>query len=217
MVIAVVGSGGKTTLIKKLAAQYRKKGRSVLITTTTHMFREPDTLLTDDFETIAQALWENGLVMAGIGDGEKIKGLSPETYEAVCRCADVVLVEADGSRQLPLKFPSQKEPVIPENADHILVVCGLNGIGQKAKDVCHRLELVKNCLAIEDDTLITPLHVRKLVTAGYLKPLHTAYPHAKITVHPRHNGSLRQRVLAVFLTANATQFLLFGKNPHDCL
>ena len=38
MIIAVVGSGGKTTLIKQLASRYRREGKTVLVTTTTHMF-----------------------------------------------------------------------------------------------------------------------------------------------------------------------------------
>ena len=36
MIIAVVGSGGKTTLIKNMAAQYRAQGKTVLITPSTH-------------------------------------------------------------------------------------------------------------------------------------------------------------------------------------
>ena len=86
MIIAVVGSGGKTTLIKKLAARYRSEGKTVLITTTTHMFIEDDTLLTDDAAAILQALNKTGYVMAGIPDGEKIKALSKETFDAVCAC-----------------------------------------------------------------------------------------------------------------------------------
>ena len=48
MILAFVGSGGKTTLIKEMAQQFRRQGKSVFITTTTHMFMEPDTLLTDE-------------------------------------------------------------------------------------------------------------------------------------------------------------------------
>jgi xanthine dehydrogenase accessory factor len=199
MIISVVGSGGKTTLIKKLAAQYRAQGKTVFVTTTTHMFIEEDTLLTDDADTILQALKETGYAMAGLPEGEKIKALSPETFDAVCAAADVVLVEADGSKRLPLKYPNRTEPVIPKNTDEILVVCGLNAIGQKAKDVCHRLELVKACLNIEDDTVITASHVQKLVTEGYLKPLSAAFPKAKITVMPRHDGTLYQRVVTSLL------------------
>ena len=199
MILAFVGSGGKTTLLKQAADRFRAQGKSVLITTTTHMFIEPGTLLTDDASVIIQALDQNGYAMAGIPDGEKITALSRKTYETVSKHADVVLVEADGSKQLPLKYPNVTEPVIPENVDEIIVVCGLNAIGQKAKDVCHRLELVKACLEIEDDMIITAEHVRKLVTEGYVQPLRAAYPKAKITVAPRHDGSLYQRAVASLL------------------
>ena len=199
MIISVVGSGGKTTLIKKLAAQYTNEGKTVFVTTSTHMFIEEDTLLTDDADTIIHRLQEKCYAMAGIPEGEKIKALSRETYEAVCSFADVVLVEADGSKRLPLKYPNASEPVIPENTDEIIVVCGLNAVGQKAKDVCHRLELVKASLGIQDDTVITASHVQKLVTDGYLNPLLADYPKAKITCIPRHDGSLYQRTIASLL------------------
>lgn len=196
MIIAVVGSGGKTTLIKKLAARYRSEGKTVFVTATTHMFIEEDTLLTDDVDTIIGVLRETGYAMAGVPEGQKIKALSKETFDEVCLRADVVLVEADGSKCLPLKYPNATEPVIPENTDEIIVVCGLNAIGQKAKDVCHRPELVKKCLGIDDNTVITPAHIQKLVTEGYLKPLRAAYPNAKITLYPRHDGTLYQRTIA---------------------
>ena len=199
MIIALVGSGGKTTLLKKMAADYRQQGKSVFVTTTTHMLAEPDTLLTDDAGEILGRLQENGYVMAGIPEGEKIKALSRETFAAVCAKADVVLVEADGSKCLPLKYPNSAEPVIPEGVREIIVVCGLNALGQKAKDVCHRLELVKDCLGVGDDTVITPVHIQKLVTEGYLRPLREAYPNATIRVQPRHDGSLYQRAIASLL------------------
>lgn len=208
MIIAVVGSGGKTTLIKKLAARYRGQGKTVLVTATTHMFIEEDTLLTDDAGAILQALKETGYVMAGNPDGEKIKPLSKETFDTVCAGADVVLVEADGSRRLPLKYPNATEPVIPENTDEIIVVCGLNAIGKKAKEVCHRLELVKSCLGIEDHTIIEPVHIQKLVSDGYLEPLRASYPNAKIKVSPRHDGSLYQRAVAALLQTEQDSSLI---------
>lgn len=199
MIKAIVGSGGKTTLLKTLAEQYQSQGKTVFTTTTTHMFIEEDTLLTDDADTILRALKDKEYVMAGIPNGIKFGALSEETYAAICAHADVVLVEADGSKQLPLKFPNATEPVIPDNVEEIIVVCGLNALGQKAKDVCHRLELVKACLEIEDETIITPSHVQKLITEGYLKPLRAKYPDKKITVAPRHDETLYQRVIAALL------------------
>ena len=184
MIIAVVGSGGKTTLIKKLAEQYCAEGKSVLVTTTTHMFIEADTLLTDDADTILRALEESGYAMAGLPAGEKIRALSPETFRAVCAQADVVLVEADGSKHKPLKFPNATEPVIPEHTDEIIVVWGPHGLGKPAREVCHRLELVLECLGIDGDTPITRRHVAILLEKGYLTPLEQRYPHAKIVVYP---------------------------------
>ena len=199
MIIAVVGSGGKTALIHRLAQQYRCQGKSVLVTTTTHMLIEEGTLLTDNAAAILAQLNKTGYAMAGIPEGEKIKALSGETFQTVCAFADVVLVEADGSKGLPLKYPNSTEPVIPQNTDEIIVVCGLNAIGQQAKAVCHRLELVKECLGIQDDDEITAIHVQKLVQEGYLKPLGAAYPRVKITCKPRHDGSLYQRTVASLL------------------
>ena len=184
MIIAVVGSGGKTTLIKKLAEQYRAEGKSVLVTTTTHMFIEKDTLLTDDADTILRALEESGYAMAGIPAGEKIRALSTETFRTVCTHADVVLVEADGSKHMPLKYPNDSEPVIPDNVEQIIVVWGSHGLYKPVREVCHRLELVVQCLGIDEETVITDEHVRKLIREGYILPLQKKYPQTEISIYP---------------------------------
>ena len=48
-VISIVGAGGKTTLVHKLAREYHRSGKGVLVTTTTHMYVEADTDLSCDF------------------------------------------------------------------------------------------------------------------------------------------------------------------------
>ena len=184
MIVAVVGSGGKTTLIKNLAQKYRAEGKTVLVTTTTHMFIEEDTLLTDDADDIIRTLKERGMVMAGVPERIKIKALSPETFDAVSAAADVVLVEADGSKHMPLKFPNATEPVIPPKVEEIIVVWGPHGLGKPAREVCHRLALVLECLGIDGDTPITREHVSQLLEKGYLTPLRRRHPHADIAVFP---------------------------------
>ena len=103
MIQAIVGAGGKTTLMHRLARQYREQGLKVLLTTTTHMFIESDTLCTGSAEEIRRALETGGYAMAGVADGEKIGPLPEAVYLEVCQYADMVLVEADGSRQLAVK------------------------------------------------------------------------------------------------------------------
>ena len=107
MITAIIGAGGKTTLLHSLAKKYISEGKSVLVTTTTHMLIEPDTLLTDDPEVIKLILQKNGYAMAGVETGDnKITSLSDNTYNEVCKYADEVLIEADGAKHFPLKIPN---------------------------------------------------------------------------------------------------------------
>lgn len=196
MVIAYVGSGGKTTFLKERARICREAGLKVFITTSTRMYIEEDTLLTDDAQTIICRMEETGCAMAGMPHGEKFGPLPESVYRQVCDAADVVLVEADGSKRLPLKFPNEEEPVIYGNVDEIIVVCGLQAIGKPAYEVCHRLELVKKCLGISDETIISFEHIRTLVLEGYVHPLREKYPEKHITVQFNHDGSPEQIALA---------------------
>ena len=204
-IIAVVGAGGKTTYIKNKAKEFLAQGKKVFVTTTTHMMKETDTCVSDDADEIIKELLEKKYVMAGRDCGEKIQLLSEETYLKVCEACDVVLVEADGSRHLPVKFPAEHEPVIPENVNEIVIVCGLHGLGKPFKEVVHRLELAKQCLkeeeTINDETLIEARHIQKLVTKGYLEPMRNNDPEKKITIEPTHNDTLYQRVVAELIKA----------------
>lgn len=215
-VIAVVGSGGKTTYIKNEAKKYLAQGLKVFVTTSTHMAIEEDTIVSEDADEIIQVMEEKGYVMAGVRHGEKIQELSKETYARVCEHADVALVEADGSKHMPIKFPAEHEPVIYENVTEIVVVCGLHAFGKPLKDVAHRLELVKKCLnedesyiggrclsgeLVCDDTIVTAHHVQKLVEKGYLEPMKEKHWDKKIEVKATHDGSLYQRVAAKLIEA----------------
>ena len=197
MIVAYVGSGGKTTLIMRRARECVRQGLKVLVTTSTRMYIEPEALLTDDPQPIISRMQKAGLVIAGLQYGEKMGPLPMETYLAVCAKADVVLVEADGSKRMPFKFPADHEPVIYDNTDEIVVVCGLHGLGQPAKEVCHRLSLVKNCLGIDDDTIIDAGHVQKLVIEGYVCPLRARYPGKKLTVAPVCDDTPEQKAAAL--------------------
>lgn len=184
MIYAIVGAGGKTGLLKEMADRFCREGKTVFVTTTTRMFIEEDTLLTDDAAVIIDALRKNGYAFAGIPEGEKIKALPEEVYMQVCGFADVVLVEADGSKHMPLKYPNATEPVIPENTDQIIVVWGPHGLGKPAREVCHRLELVTAVLGIGEDTVMTREYVKELLETGYRIPLRRQFPDAEIIFSP---------------------------------
>ena len=55
--------------------------------------------------------------------------------------ADYVIVEADGSKRLPLKAHAAHEPVIPPETSRTVCVVGLSGLGRRVAEVVHRPEL----------------------------------------------------------------------------
>lgn len=60
----------------------------------------------------------------------KVKGIHPSWMPALRSAWDFVLVEADGSRRLPLKAPGSDEPVLPPGADLVVGVVGLDALGR---------------------------------------------------------------------------------------
>ena len=147
-IISVVGSGGKTTLVYKLANSYAQKGKRVLITTTTHMTN--DGFYYDIDEAIRRennkSKNKSGLICkVGSNLGDKVCVLSKEELDKAKRVFDVIIVEADGSRCMPVKIPNiEKEPVILEDTDEIYIVSGLAAIGRKLKIVCQRFNILSN-------------------------------------------------------------------------
>lgn len=201
MITAVVGAGGKTTLIHELAERFRQQGKKVFVTTTTHMYIEPDTLLTDDHREILAQMTRIGYAMAGIPAGEKIGPLSEETYAAVCAEADEVLVEADGANHMAVKFPKTHEPVLPRNTEKIIVVCGLHGLGKTVREAAFRREEVMQCLGICEETALTPRHLQELIQKGYVIPLTQQFPNAEIRVHAAGGTTLYERAVGALLEA----------------
>lgn len=189
-VIAIVGAGGKTSQIKNLTREYVQQGKKVLVTTTTHMGLEPGMVLSEKPDDIRQQLEKQNFCICGSPvKEEKIASLPKDIYEQVCQLADIVLVEADGSKHMPIKFPAAHEPVIPENVNEIQVVMGLHAIGHPFCEVSHRLELVKQCLNVSDTDLVTKVHLKKLYLEGYQKPLQKKYPKAKIGFFPADHSN----------------------------
>ncbi len=99
-VTAVIGSGGKTSLLRRLAAELPG---TVLLCTTTHIrpFEEYPLLTAPTPEDIRKALAAHRVLCLGT-PCENGKLTAPTlSVETLATLADHVLVEADGSRQLP--------------------------------------------------------------------------------------------------------------------
>ena len=103
-VTALIGGGGKTTMLYTLTEELRKKG-TVLLCTSTHIMRptQYEVLERASEAEVSAALSAHGAVCVGEPSAEGKLGPPSLSFDALARLADYVLVEADGSRRLPLK------------------------------------------------------------------------------------------------------------------
>lgn len=132
-VTAVIGSGGKTTLLRRLAEQLPG---SVILCTSTHIYPMPGMpLVTGLLHARPQ-----GAVCVGV-PCEQGKLTAPlQSFEELAALADYVLVEADGAHGLPLKAHLPHDPVIPGCANQTIQVVGLSGMGKSIGTAAHRPE-----------------------------------------------------------------------------
>ena len=155
-VTALIGGGGKTTLLYTLTEELRKSGSVVLCTSTHIRVPEQYPLVTGGAEELRAALERHGAVCAGTpAEGGKLTA-PPIPFAELARLADYVLMEADGAKGLPLKIHAAHEPVIPQNAQRVVLVVGADGFGKPLSQVCHRAA---------EDTIATPEWLARHIAA----------------------------------------------------
>lgn len=141
--VAVVGCGGKTSLIELIAAQNNDK--KVLITPTTKIFpmRQEGVTLRNTLEDAIGHVPQTGVQCLGQlnkGTG-KLEALPEHVLANLASHYDIVLMEADGSRSLPCKGWRANEPVIPAFSTHTVGVVTMSALGIAATgEVVHNLE-----------------------------------------------------------------------------
>lgn len=167
-VTALIGGGGKTTLLYTLTEELRKKGSVVLCTSTHIRVPERYPLVTGGADALRAALASHGAVCAGTPAENGKLTAPPVAFEELAALADYVLVEADGSRGLPLKAHAPHEPVIPPNAQRVVLVVGTDGFGKPISEVCHRPELYAQLAGCAVDAIVTPtLAARAIAAEGF--------------------------------------------------
>jgi len=163
-VVALVGGGGKTSTLVRLAQECARDGHRVLATTTARMKMDElsgmrDILLWDDRDVTGET-WRScrdegasGWIDAFLGGDradsripaaflgrsimrDKVVGLPPDYLAQLLSRLnwDVVIVEADGSRGRSVKGHRLGEPIIPLCATHCVVVIGADGLDAHLND-----------------------------------------------------------------------------------
>ncbi len=190
-ITSVIGSGGKTTLLRTLASELSALA-PVLLTTTTHFLPFPEYPLIDtacmeqdnvfgaeaEAALLARVLRESEALLAkghrvvvlgshmtpirrsfpnikdpaGQNRPPEMKLTMPalSDFHPLLQIFPYILVEADGSRRLPLKAHAGHEPVIPPGSQKSILLVGASGIGKPLDAVCHRPERYREILTALD-------------------------------------------------------------------
>lgn len=134
-VTALIGGGGKTTLMYHLARELRERG-TVAVTTTTKIWPPTGITVARDPDTAREILAREGLVCLGVPSAQG-KLVSPG-FEGWDALADYTLVEADGSAGKPFKGHEKHEPVLPPRRNTTILVLGADGFGRPISVAAHR-------------------------------------------------------------------------------
>lgn len=127
---AVIGSGGKTSLLRQLA---RELPGSVIVATSTHIY-PPEEL---PLHTAPLTARIHGKICAGTPTETGKLTAPSQSWAGLLTLADYVLVEADGSKGLPLKAHRAFEPAIPAEARQVIAVLGLSGLNRPIAEAAH--------------------------------------------------------------------------------
>lgn len=169
-VTAIIGGGGKSTLLHALADELSKHAR-VIVATSTKMY-VPDwcpVLLSTELSDVESALATSPLVCVGSIHEPTGKLDAPRVaFSDLAGIADYVLVEADGAKKLPLKAHAEHEPVIPACTNRVVYVVGIDGVGVPISQACHRPELYAQLASTSVDETVTPEMVATVLEAESL-------------------------------------------------
>jgi molybdenum cofactor cytidylyltransferase len=174
--VTFVGAGGKTTAMFTLA---RQLPAPVLLTTTTHLadsqttFADHHIILNSpvDLDDVERKLPEGVILFSGESmQGGRVGGLGEVVLarlnELAGRRGLTLLIEADGSKQKPLKAPDAHEPAIPDiEQDLVVVVAGLAGLGKPlTQDWVHRPQIFARLAGISPGSPITGEAIGRVLT-----------------------------------------------------
>lgn len=151
--VALVGGGGKSTLMAALVRVGTERGWRAVAGTTTKVYAEQADALPGFLHARREA--------------DKAIGLAPhEVDEHFARGNyDLVVIEADGSRSRRVKAPSRDEPPIPSLSTHVLVVIGGDAINRVIEDVAHRPMLTAAVCGCSPYERLTPERALVLLTS----------------------------------------------------
>ena len=184
-ITAIIGSGGKSTLLRALGLELMRAGGRVLLCTTTHMFPVAGVPWDGSSRRLGAVPWKPGalhtpgctcetctgmsrgaICQAGVLNPETGKLSAPaESLDQLAQRFDYVLAEADGSKRLPLKAHASWEPVVPVGTANVVWIVGASGFGRPINEAVHRPELFCERCGCKPTDTATPERVAQALDA----------------------------------------------------
>jgi probable selenium-dependent hydroxylase accessory protein YqeC len=146
-VVSLVGAGGKTTLMFRLAKELLKAGEKVVTATTTKIMEPsseetPCLFVDSDEEKLKQLALQHIDQFRHITlarerlESMKLKGISPDLVNLLWNSPEIciMIIEADGAAGRPVKAPREWEPVIPSSTTLVIGLLGVDGVGEELNE-----------------------------------------------------------------------------------
>ena len=168
-ITSIVGAGGKTSLMFKLAKDFKSKNK-VLVTTTTKIYKPQKNQYdfiefgNENFYKIKD-LKEKGIYVYGLKLNElnKIIGVDPIECSTFINYFDYIFVESDGSKEKPLKGFESFEPVVCNKSEKTIGIFDIKTIGMIIKE--------KNIHRIDKFLELTKAKIKEKMTVDYASKL----------------------------------------------
>lgn len=155
-VVSLVGAGGKTTCMFRLAHELKKNKKNVLVTTTTKIYHPQN----DDFQYDSIYIGNNpislrekipqknsGFIAVAAkriqAEQAKLVGFNYNQITSIHdeTLFDFMLIEADGAGKKSIKAPDCHEPVVPRETSITIGMIGFDCLGKPVEEkTVHRLE-----------------------------------------------------------------------------
>jgi molybdenum cofactor cytidylyltransferase len=171
--MAFIGAGGKTTAMFQLSRQLTQP---VIVTATSHLGVWQTQLADHHIITESPAPieeLEHGLsgvtLITGEIEGDRARPIDHDLlvwlYQFCNYHSIPLLIEADGSRQKPVKAWAEHEPPIPAFVRQVVQVVGLSGLGKPlTEEYVHRSEIFSKITGLEPTGILTADALARLLT-----------------------------------------------------
>jgi molybdenum cofactor cytidylyltransferase len=174
-VVSLVGAGGKTTALFQLARELATVPSStVIVTATSHLglWQMPladHHIITTDLNSLNNFPSHGVILVTDEIEDNRTKPVNETVLSWLREYSEMLniplLIEADGSRQKPLKTPAEHEPPIPEFTNTVIVIAGLSTLGKPlTNEHVHRSEIFAQLTGVQLNQTITPDAIMHMLT-----------------------------------------------------